>query len=185
MPIQGQHVFSHAYKEQVYAVWYSQGRPSANRLHALIQPDEGGDVPEPNTIVKWRTLEGWDDRADTTDIKISEKTDRQLVVMRMNMMRRHAEKAENIQQKAYEQIMDAGFDSSASAVSALFKAFDEEKKSRGMETALIKVFDMSDTELDKAMTRLMVKVSGIESEEESAEDGDVIDAVSETEVTDS
>lgn len=159
--------YTEDYKNQVFAIWYAHGHKKVGPLIDLLDPDENGHIPTPSTIQKWREHDGWDARSQQLDIEVQQKTDRQLVSLRMAMMKRHAKKAEEIQDMAFAYLQDTGFDSSASAVSALFKAFDEEKKSRGMEVALTQVFTMNDEDLQKTMNRLLGRVRGIGNEEEN------------------
>jgi hypothetical protein len=88
---------------------------------------------------------------------------------------------------AFEYLKDTGFDSSASAVAALFKAFDEEKKSRGMEVALTQVFTMNDEDLQKTMNRLLGRARGLNEEDNENEVtvlSEEVDAVSNEQTTD-
>lgn len=159
--------YSEEYKNQVFAIWYLHGHTKIGSLLDFIEPDDRGRTPNPTTIQKWREQGGWDARSQQLDIEVQQKTDRELVSLRMEMMKRHAKKAEEIQEMSFAYLQETGFDSSASAVSALFKAFDEEKKSRGMEIALTQVFTMNDENLQKTMNRLLGRVRGIGNEEDS------------------
>lgn len=173
--------FSHAYKEDVYAIWYTQNRPSMSALHGMIEPDENGSVPAPMTLSSWRRDMAWDTRADTADVEVSQRTDREIVNIRMKMMKRHAQMAQDVAENAYAHLMEHGFDSSTSAVTALFKAFEEEKRSRGMEVALTQVFSMSDEELQKTMNRMLSKATGLDTE--NTVNGEVIEDALSTEET--
>jgi hypothetical protein len=93
----------------------------------------------------------------------------------MEMMTRHAERAQKVSDMAFEHLQTVGFDTSTSAVTALFKSFDEEKKSRGMEVALSQVFTLNDNDLQKTMNRLLSRAQGLDVGEEGEE---VIDATS-------
>src|ERR1035437_3073515 len=169
--------FSHPYKEEIYAIWYTQNRPNMTKLQDIIKPDEFGETPAPGTLTKWRDELQWDVRADTADIEISNHTDREIVKIRMSMMKRHAEIAQDVANMAYDHLKESGFDSSTSAVTALFKAVEEEKRSRGMEVALTQVFSMNDTDLQKTMNRLLSRATGLTEEELPIIDG-AVDAIS-------
>lgn len=179
--------YTEAYKDQVFTVWYLHGHKKIGALLDFIDPDENGRTPTPSTIQTWRERDGWDARSQQLDIEVQQKTDRQLVSLRMAMMKRHAKKAEEIQEMAYEYLKDTGFDSSASAVAALFKGFDEEKKSRGMEVALTQVFTMNDEDLQKTMNRLLGRARGLSDEDGENEVTvmpEEVDAISNEQATD-
>lgn len=163
--------YSEDYKNTVFSIWYAHGHKKIGPLIDYLDPDENGNVPTPSTIQKWREQGGWDARSEQLDIEVQQRTDRKLVSLRMKMMERHAEKAAEIQEMAFNYLQETGFDSSASAVAALFKAFDEEKKSSGMNIALGQVFNMSDEDLQKSMNRLLGRVRGVGNDEDS---GDVV-----------
>lgn len=175
--------FSHRYQELCYSIWYTNTRPSMPVLLAKLEPDEFGRIPEISTLVSWRSTYAWDTRADTADIEVSKQTDRQLVNIRMKMMKRHAEIAQDVAERAYQHLKDVGFDSSTSAVNALFKSIDEEKKSRGMEVALSQVFSLNDDDLQKTMNRLLNRASGLGEGDDVIEGKEVDDATSAEETT--
>lgn len=172
--------YTQAYRETVYSIWVINNRPSIAALSDLIEPDERGMKPSGITMNNWKTEGAWEDRANIVDVEIQQTTDRKLVEIRMEMMKRHAELSKELSEKAFEYLNTVGFDSSASAVSALFKSFDEEKKSRGMEVALTQVFSMTDEDLQKTMNRLLSRSKGLSLDEESSNivDAEEVNAVS-------
>jgi len=161
--------YSPLYVESVFAVWQMNNKPNMGVLYTMIDPDEEGNKPEPSTLSAWKSRYAWESRDLAIQAEVQQKTDRELVNIRMKMMKRHAERAQQIGEMAFEYLRDTGFDSSASAVSAAFKAFEEEKKSTGMEVALTQVFSMSDDDLQKTMNRLLARTKGL-----NPEDGDDI-----------
>lgn len=170
--------FSDLYIESVFAVWQLNNKPSIASLIDLIDEDEQGRKPEPITISSWKAKYGWENRALAIQTEVQQRTDRELVQIRMDMMKRHAERSASVNQMAFDYLKDVGFDSSASAVSALFKAFEEEKRSTGMEIALAQVFTMSDEDLQKNMNKLLGRAKDLDIDGEE----DVVNA--ETEVLD-
>jgi hypothetical protein len=153
--------FSKEYKESIYAVWYAASRPRANKIADKLPPDETGRYVKATTVDKWIKDEGWNSRADATDIEVQKQTDRKLVEMRMDMMKRHAKQARDIADDAFKFLHEEGFDSSASAVTAWVKAVEEEKKSTGMQIALTEVFSLSDDDLKKKLDQLMNRLTNV------------------------
>jgi hypothetical protein len=179
-------MFTPTYIEKAFATWELHNHPNVNALIDMLEVDENGRRPEPATIMSWKTKYGWELRSGAIQVETQKQTDRQLVQVRMDMMKRHADLAKDIENEAWTYLKETGFDSSASAVSALFKAIDEEKKSTGMGIALAQVFTMSDEDLQKHMNRLLLRARGIEEDDENtvtAESED-IDAVSNIETPD-
>ena len=178
--------FSQTYIENAFATWELHNRPSAGKLLDLLEPDDGGRKPEPITLAHWKLKYGWENRSTQILAETQKQTDRQLVQVRMDMMKRHADLAKDVMDEAWVYLKKTGFDSSASAVSALFKAIDEEKKSTGMGIALAQVFTMSDEDLQKHMNRLLLRARGLEEEDENTitVESEDIDAPSDNETTD-
>ena len=170
--------FSREYKESVYSIWYSAGRPRANRLADKLPVAENGNAPNSHTIDKWIKNEGWNGRADATDIEVQKQTDRKLVEMRMDMMKRHAKQARDIAESAYDFLQKEGYDSSASAVTAWVKAVEEEKKSTGMQIALTEVFSLSDDDLKKKLDQLMNRLTNV-GEVTISKGGDIVEGETE------
>lgn len=160
------------YQELCFSIWYSSGRISPNKLVRMIPEEENTHaIPSVDTIRFWMSTSFWEDRADRLDEKVQEMTDRALVKVRMDMMKRHAQMAAETAETAFEYLQEHGFDSSASAVSALFKSMDAEKASRGLDTALSKIYTLNDDDLKKEMDRLLAKVTDVNLPTE-----DVVDA---------
>lgn len=175
--------FPQDYIENVFSVWELYNHPGNNKLYDLIDPYEDGRKPSSATISRWKSDYAWESRAEQIQTKVQEQTDRELVQVRMEMMKRHAERAKAIGDKAWEYLDSVGFDSSASAVSAAFKAFEEEKKSTGMGIALTQVFSMSDEDLQKAMNRLLLRAEGLSEVEILEGEQEDLDATSNTQTT--
>lgn len=161
--------FSQIYIESVFATWQMNNRPNLSVLVDMIEPDERGEKPKADTIAKWKSKYAWDGRDLAIQAEVQQKTDRELVNIRMQMMKRHAERAREIGEMAFDYLKGVGFDSSASAVSAAFKAFAEEKQSTGMEVALAQVFTMTDEDLQREMNRLLGRVKDLQADGEVVE----------------
>lgn len=71
------------------------------------------------------------------------------------MFEKHAEAASKWQEAAWKHIQEEGFDSSASAVQAYFKAVETERQSLGISQLMVKMQDMDDTQLKDEFIRLI------------------------------
>lgn len=163
------------YMETAFGIWITSNKPSMEALVTLIpEHPELNRKPSAGTLKYWKTNGRWQERADDIDAKIQENTDRHLVQVRMEMMERHARMSAEIADRAFEHLMgEDGFDSSASAVNALFKALETEKASRGLAGALTKVFALSDDDLKKEMDKLLSKVTDVGGDEDILEGEEV------------
>jgi len=193
MSIQKTKDYGLPYRELVYTIWYNNGRPNMTELASKVPVDAVGDTPMAATLSKWRKDYDWDARADNTDVQVVEQTDRELVKIRLDMMKRHAEQARKIADAAFTFLTEiteengGGFDSSASAVNAWSKAVEEEKKSTGMQIALTNIFSLSDDDLKKKMDQYLGKLSNVGAvlvAQEDYEDGEVVEDALSTEETD-
>lgn len=178
--------FSDIYIENVFAVWEMNNKPSLTRLLDLIDADENGRKPEPITLSAWKAKYNWEGRSLSIQTEVQQRTDRELVQIRMDMMKRHAQRAKEVNDMAFKYLDETGFDSSASAVTALFKAFEEEKKSTGMELALFEVFTLSDEDLSKKMNSLLSRARDVSIEGEEIINGETeeVDALSNQQTSD-
>lgn len=154
--------YSPEYKETVFQVWYAGNRLPMKRLHLSIPEFEGGR-PTPEMLNQWKVHNAWIDRANFLDDEVRTKMERELVEMRVEMMKRHAEIAKEVIEMAIEKLRDGGFDTSASAVQALKVAFEEEKRSRGAEVSLTKLNEMNDEQLSAAFRQLTGQISGVDT----------------------
>ena len=146
----------------------------------LIPKDANGETPNAITLRNWITKNDWITRANSLDIEISQQTDRELVKVRIDMMKRHAEQARVIAETAYNYLIDSegGFDSSAAAVNAWVKAVEEEKKSTGLATSLSRVYSLSDDDLKKQLDQLIGRLSNVGEVTISSPDEEIEDAAS-------
>ena len=155
------HSFPKDYVDMVFAVWYRAGRPSMNVLQTIIPEDDQGNKPVPETLTKWRKKFGWVEEADRIDLDARNKLGRDLANERAEMMKRQADMAKEVSQKAFDYLDMTGFDTAASAVSALRFSFEAERTTRGVDLALTDFSQLDDTQLNKEFNRLLKGRTGL------------------------
>lgn len=160
------------YWEEAFQVWYASGQPKAAvKIREIIPNDEDGNKPTVTNINNAITVYGWHERADVLNTKAIEQNEMILVNQKADMLRRQAENALEIANKAKQYIVEGGFDSSASAVTAYFKATDEERTVRGVSDMLIRVSKYSPEELMERAAQLLRRKDSSEGEIIEDEDG--------------
>lgn len=152
--------FTPAYQELCFQAWYVAGRPpKSTQIIDVIPEDEDGRKPRSETITKWRDELGWDWRADELDAKVVAQSEDFLVVQKVTMLKDQAAKAKAMRDHAFNYLMENGFDSSASAVTAMIRGAELERESRGLEVMITKIAKMSNSDLLKEIANVQSKLS--------------------------
>lgn len=152
--------YSDTYKEKCFIAWYSAGRPNPyEQTHAIIPEDELGRKPMIRTLRQWRKDLMWDFRADDLDSKALAVVEDSLVSQKADMLKRQAEMAHNLQTIGMDYLDKEGFDTSASAVSAIIKGAELERTSRGIGEMMVKMATMNDAELKDEIIRQINRAS--------------------------
>jgi hypothetical protein len=171
--------FSEDYIEQCFTIWYSLGQTTSMTVLQDAIPEVEGKKPSTTKLRSFRDGYGWVERADGLNAKAIEKTEVALVDKRAEMFLRQIETALAVGEKAREQILLDGFDSSASAVNALKWAQEEERTVRGVSEMMVKISKMSPEELMKEAAKLLKRSSeaviDVEAEELNAEQSDSLE----------
>lgn len=113
--------FSEAYKIKIRAIWYHNDCPSPTKMGNLkiIPPDELGNTVAVGVLQRWVTEGDWFQWKDVMDAELSAQIEKRLITERVRVIKKQLIMVENVIDKAYANIMERGFDSSASAVKAL------------------------------------------------------------------
>ena len=177
--------YTEHYKTVLKTLWYSAGRPDGMKAFQDIVPnDEYGRKPDYHTIATWRDDQMWDAWADALDAESDTIVDDVLINQRLVMLKEQAARGHELQMKGMEHLRTSGFDTSASAVSAIKLGVDVERTSRGISDRLVKLTKLSDEELTDETQKLLDRalesgeiidvadVEDIEKEEES-EDAEI------------
>lgn len=166
-------VWTQTYQRQCFDAWYLGGRPNLPiRIREIIPLDENGRKPSVSTIKRWITSGMWDWRADELDARVEQAADESLVKNKIEILQRHQENAKQIEAISLTHIKAEGFDSSASAVQAYFRATEEERKTAGFSDLLEKLESMTNNQVRDQIINLINRATEndqvIEEGEETA-----------------
>lgn len=154
--------FSDDYIRIAFQFWYSNGCLSPKDVLKLdgFPTDELGRKPSDQTIRKWRDERDWKIRADELNAKAHLLADNDLVSAKARMLKKQADNAVKIQEKALDAMLTDGFDSSAAAVNAYFRATEEQRKAQGIGDLIERLSEMSDEKLQEKILQLSSRASG-------------------------
>lgn len=159
--------YTEHYKKTLMALWYASGRPdSMTGFQKEVPDDEYGRKPDYHTISDWRNEQMWDAWADSLDAEADKMVEDVLVNQRLVMLKEQAARGHELQMKGMEHLRTKGFDTSASAVSAIKLGVDVERTSRGISDRMVKFTKISDEQLTEETQKLL---------EEALESGEIID----------
>jgi len=166
--------YSDNYIEACFYAWYKNGRPrltSANGSHIMkvLPPSPDSRKPTIDTVRTWMTKFGWDMRADALDAELSRKLDMEAIEEKAELYREIASKGKDVMQMGYDYIKENKFDTSASAVRAVFGGAEMVAKFGTAADVLLSVGQMTDKQVEKEILRLLGK----------NDDENIIDAESE------
>ena len=148
--------YSDEYKEKCFETWYAAGRPTSNaRTLDILPKDEFGRIPSKTMLQNWRKDRMWDARADELDSKAIAIAEDALILQKADMLKRQAERAGQIAEKAFQSLQADGFDTSAAAVQAYFRATEEERMTRGISDMIVKMSKMNDADLADTVVELL------------------------------
>lgn len=159
--------YTEHYKTLCKHAWYAHGRPDRiGEILSLLPEDELGRKPNIPAINKWRNEQIWDAWADEMDAKAELIAEDELVNQRLVMLKRQASIGAELQTKAIDHLREHGFDTSASAVSAIKLGIATERTSKGISDRLVKLAELSDEQLTIEAQKLLDK---------ALESGEIID----------
>jgi hypothetical protein len=149
------------YRDKVFMVWYSNGKPTPNRLKNLVNKEIGADTvtnrtPNLTTLVRW--IEGeFSERALSLDQEVERQLQEQLVQQKVEMLHRHAEIAKAMQATAMSYLEEHGLGNARNALVALTEGLRIERESVGVLPFFEKIGDLSDDALVNELKRLVSK----------------------------
>jgi hypothetical protein len=139
--------FTPAYEQKCFAVWFELGRMGYAKIIDKLPEDEYGRKPSRNVFLSWRNTNDWDGRADEIEAKAAMVVDDELLNDRIIMVKQQAARAKELQEYGMDYLREEGFDSAASAVSAVIKGAELERQSRGLGNLLMKMSEMDNEKL--------------------------------------
>ena len=174
--------YTEDYKNSCKIAWYNASRPtSAKDWMAVTPEDVHGRKPDIVMLRRWKLDMMWDFWADEMDSRAMQKVENSIVARRAAMFEKHARAASEWQEAAWKHIQEEGFDSSASAVQAYFKAVESERVSLGVSKLMVQMAEMDDGQLKEEFIKLVNRGSendqiiDVDEVPEQKEDGTVSD----------
>ena len=165
------HDFSEAYKILCRSIWYDRGCPSSNKLLEVLPPDELGEVPGLSALRHWMDDGNWHDWREVMDAELSVKAEEKIIQTRIKQIEDQLNKNIAIGDKAFKEIMEKPFDSSAAANQAWFKSTAE---ARGLMQIQKVIEDMTKLETPDIKQKIKelaerANATAVEEKEEVAE----------------
>lgn len=167
------------YRRKVFDTWVLSGRCSVPKLLDIIPVNEDGNKPNHATIRAWMEDEDWHSRADIIQASAMAIADTELIQTKAEMLRQQYKDAVTIAKKALDAISSRGFDTSAAAVNAYFKASEEQRRVAGLAEFMEKIGNMSDEQIEAEIAERMARMKDAvvgEVIENKSDDGDDIGA---------
>lgn len=167
--------FSQDYIRKCFDAWYLANRPNLPaRIKEVFPVDEFGRKPSLSLIKSWMIGGVWDMWADEITAKAMVIVDDKLVNVKAKMLIKHQQDAMVLADKALEYLKVDGFDSSAAAVNAYFKATEEQRKTAGFSDLLEKLDKMSNNDVEKEIIEKLRRIQ----ENDQIVEGSIDDTVS-------
>lgn len=153
--------FDEDYKEKCFQAWFLAGCPGARTTLNVIPDTENGRRPSVATITNWMEVYQWKVRAADLNAQALAKTNDALVNTKAELLRLQFDNSIALAKKAYDQMLEKGFDNSNAAVQAYFRATSEQRTVMGLSELLQKVGNMTDDELQKKIAEYAERI-GVE-----------------------
>lgn len=175
--------YEDSYIDSCFYAWFKASRPklksaSGSHIMKILPPALDGRKPDITNVRRWMEKYQWEERADALDAELSRKLDIEAIEEKAELYRQIAEKGKDVMQMGYDYIKDNKFDTSASAVRAIFGGADMVAKFGTAADVLLSVGQMTDKQVEKEILRLLGKneddnpTIDIEAEDISAPDSD-------------
>lgn len=166
----GRNNYPSTYPEECFQAWYAAGHPNITKgNYEKIIPFHNGGRPAHQTIRSWANVYQWREKAEELDKKALIIVEQDLIDQKVAVLKKQFEEAQKLKARALGFLTDSemGFDSSASAVQAYFKAAEQERNSIGLAEALAELSKLTKQQLNKKLEDLLSRVN--------VEDGEVIE----------
>jgi len=139
--------FDQNYKEDMFYLWYKNGKPTITKFHNMMPSDSNGDKPSLNTILKqWHSQ--WKERASILDEEVKMQMNAQMISEKVEMLNRHAKTGVEMQDMGLRYLKEHEDElGTNTAVRLLIEGVNIEQNSRGIGTALKKMMNMDDADL--------------------------------------
>lgn len=134
--------FPDDYVQNVFTVWYSSNKPALSDLRNLI-PEYKGKKPTLSVLDGW-IKERFVPKAFMLDEEAAERLDRDLVAVKVEMMQRHVQLSQEMQDLGIGYLRNEGVDDAKTAVRLLVEGINIENKNAGIAEIVRRMQDWSD-----------------------------------------
>ena len=157
---------------RVRAVWYDAGCPPLKRFEKMniIPADEQGAVVGIAPIKHWMAEDAWAQWKDVQDAALSLRIESELMTRRMKLVKEQLDQSSSVRRRAYKEIEEKGFDTSASAVQAFFKAAEAERGLMQIERVIEDLTRKETPDLQKEFRELAERAGATMIDGEEIED---------------
>lgn len=163
--------YSEEYIDNVFYKWHGADRVISQAFITQLEPDLNGRTPTRESVIKWKDSRGWVERADALDAEISVRKDQEIIDLRMEMFKKHAEIGGQLVEKGLSYLQEHGVENSASAIRAIDLGLTTERISTGLAEVYVKISKMS----DEALTKELQKLIGGGTKDEDTIDAEITD----------
>jgi hypothetical protein len=151
--------FNAEYKLKCFEVWYSGGKPGHNRLFEMLPESDTGAKPTALTLTNW--IQEYKQTAIQIDAEVEKELQVRMVKEKVEMLSRHAKTGKEMQDMGMTYLQGHEKELNANvAVRMLVEGIAIERASRGVSSALEKMLNMSDEQLQEEVLQLL---SGVDN----------------------
>lgn len=147
--------YNDLYRRMAFHIWYSEGRPSMQKMEYLVEPREDGTSPNNITLGKWKKEDNWEERADELDQEAAVQIQKKLINDQVKMFEEHAIIGKSLRMKAVEWLENHRLEKPNEAMRLLEIASNMERESVGLSKIIEKVRDMDDAAVKDRLAQLM------------------------------
>lgn len=150
-------IYPPGYKDQIFTLWYSMGKPVARVLYSKVPLCEGYDTkPTLDTIQDWTWSAEFKERAAILDEQVMVQVNQKMVAEKVEMLNRHAVIGSEMQVMAMAYLKEHEEDLGVgSSVRLLVAGVEIERNSRGIATTFDKWEKMSDSQLNAEIQKII------------------------------
>jgi hypothetical protein len=140
--------------DQAFYLWYKLNKPG-NIALAKLMKEKFGTVPSVVTLNKWKSLDNWEQHADTLDGISDNAMDKEVIQQRAALIRRQAEVGNDLIKMGMEYLTEHGIDNSADAIRAIGKGAELQEKELGWAAIFAELANASQEDLDRKLKKFM------------------------------
>lgn len=173
--------YTDKYVEECFYAWYDGGKGFGKSILDKLPENENGHKPNVMTLQRWADENGWIERADALDAKVSLEMDKEIIDKRVEMYKKHAEVGEELIKEGMDflkkQTENGGIKTENAALRALELGMQTERVSVGVADMVRKIGEMTPDQLDRELQKLL----GQKKDDEFIIEGQISDSVSDKE----